>query len=75
MTSKLDNILNQISEVLDIPSDELSLDMELSDNDKWDSFAILASVALVTKNTGKQITMETMRNVKNVGDLVSLIKS
>jgi acyl carrier protein len=46
----------------------------LKGNEKWDSFAMLTVVALITENTGKQITLQDISKLTTVSDLVGLFQ-
>lgn len=74
MESNLEVVRPQISLVLDMDPKDINLETDLKENEKWDSFAILAAVALVTKHTGKQMTVDEMKKITNVGDLVAFFK-
>ncbi|MFC3394549.1 acyl carrier protein [Brenneria rubrifaciens] len=75
MENSLEVVRPQISLVLDMDQKDITLETNLKENEKWDSFAILAAVALVTKHTGKQMTVDEMKKITNVGDLVAFLKA
>ncbi|WP_414440214.1 acyl carrier protein [Burkholderia sp. 22PA0106] len=64
----------QIAKALDIDPANLELTTMLSGNEKWDSFAILSVVALVTEHTGKQLTLPDVAKLGTVSDLVGLVQ-
>lgn len=64
----------QIAEILETEPSELKLSTALNGNGQWDSFAMLSAVALVTKHTGKQITLSDVSNLETVTDFVGLVQ-
>lgn len=73
MKKSIETVRPQLALVLDMEPHDIYPYTNLKENEKWDSFAILAAVALVTKETGKQVTVEDMKNIKVVNDLVLLL--
>jgi acyl carrier protein len=69
-----ENLRPQIAKALDVDPGELQLTTILSGSEKWDSFAILSAVALVTEHTGKQITLQDVVKLEAVSDLVNLVQ-
>lgn len=71
-TLSFEYLKKEISIILSINPSELFPTTKLNGNDKWDSFSMLASVALVTKHTGKQIILQDIEELSTVTDLVNL---
>jgi len=65
----------QIAKALEIHVDELEPSTVLTGNEKWDSFAVLSVVALVTEHTGKQITLTDVAKLTSVSDIVHLVQT
>lgn len=74
MQLNFDNLRSQIATALDINPADLDPTTILSGNKKWDSFAILSVVALVTEHTGKQLTLPDVAKLETISDLVALVQ-
>ncbi|WP_342612400.1 acyl carrier protein [Burkholderia ambifaria] len=74
MELNFENLRPQIARALDINTTDLESTTILSGNEKWDSFAVLSVVALVTEHTGKQLTLPDVAKLGTVSDLVSLVQ-
>ncbi|WP_175674647.1 acyl carrier protein [Burkholderia ambifaria] len=74
MELNFENLRPQIARALDINTTDLDPTTILSGNEKWDSFAVLSVVALVTEHTGKQLTLPDVAKLGTVSDLVSLVQ-
>ncbi|NMM29057.1 MAG: acyl carrier protein [Glaciimonas sp.] len=74
MQLNFESLRTHIAKTLDINPNELEPFTTLNGNEKWDSFAMLSAVALVTEYTGKQITLQDIVKLKTVSDLVDLVQ-
>ncbi|AOR72867.1 hypothetical protein BBJ41_35335 [Burkholderia stabilis] len=74
MQLNFENLRPQIAKALDIDPADLEPATILSGNEKWDSFAVLSVVALVTEHTGKQLTLPDVAKLGAVSDLVDLVR-
>jgi acyl carrier protein len=73
MTQK--EILNQIEDVLDVNIDSLSIDMELSSIDEYDSMAKLSLIVMCDDEFNKKLTAEQLNEFKTVGDIVKFLSA
>jgi len=71
MTEK--EILNQIEDVLDVNTDTLSLEMELSSIEEYDSMAKLSLIVMCDDEFNKKLTAEQLNEFKTVGDIVDFL--
>jgi acyl carrier protein len=74
MQLTFENLQQDIAGALDVLPNELAPTTVLKGNEKWDSFAMLTVVALITENTGKQITLQDISKLTTVSDLVGLFQ-
>jgi acyl carrier protein len=73
MTQK--EILNQIEDVLDVNIDSLSIDMELSLIDEYDSMAKLSLIVMCDDEFNKKLTAEQLNEFNTVGDIVKFLSA
>lgn len=66
-------ILNAIIDILEIESDSINMDTELSGVEEWDSMAAVSFLALCDSKFNKLINPAELRSCKTFGDLVKLI--
>ncbi|MEN9304697.1 MAG: hypothetical protein RL264_3126 [Bacteroidota bacterium] len=73
MTQK--EILNQIEDVLDVSIDSLSIEMELSSIDEYDSMAKLSLIVMCDDEFNKKLTAEQLNDFKTIGDIVVFLSA
>lgn len=62
-----------LAEMLEVETEDLSLDMKLSELDEWDSFARLSFMSLVDDNYGKLISSADIKKYETVADLLAVM--
>ncbi|PSU32889.1 acyl carrier protein [Photobacterium lutimaris] len=75
MELSFENLKEEISIILDVTSEEVQTNTELTGSAHWDSFAMLSAAALVTKYTGAQLSMDDVSKLATVNDFISLINN
>ncbi len=68
-------ILNALEDALDVDQNSLTLEMNLTDIDAYDSMAKLAVIVLADDDFGKKLTGEQMRAFVTVGDIVDFLSA
>ncbi|WP_146490016.1 phosphopantetheine-binding protein [Vibrio sp. T20] len=71
--SKEKKILEIIAEIIEVELDELSLSMEL-DEDNWDSLAVVSFISEIDSEFEQVLSPSEVNSVKSVSDLIQLIK-
>ncbi|WP_419773859.1 acyl carrier protein [Halarcobacter sp.] len=65
-------LLEEIKEVLQ-RDEELSLDMNLTDIEEWDSLATISIISLYDELFSKIINGDTLKSCNSVNDLIELV--
>ena len=68
-----DDFLERMAEILDA-EDEISLDMNLSELEEWDSLSIVSYVAMANANCGKKVDIKKVREAVTIQNLYDLLK-
>ena len=64
--------LSDLADVLELPASELIPSFELTE-EKWDSLAIISSIALIDDHFGITVSGKDLGGVKSIGDLLALV--
>jgi acyl carrier protein len=70
-----EKILNALEDALDVDQNSLSLEMNLSDIEAYDSMAKLAVIVLADDDFGKKLTGEQIRAFITVEDIVDFLSA
>ena len=70
-----EEILNALEDALDVDQNSLTLEMNLTDIDAYDSMAKLAVIVLADDDFGKKLTGEQIRAFVTVGDIVDFLSA
>lgn len=70
----IDELIDLISEIIDVPKDEINENTGPKSNPEWDSLAHLCIVAAVEEKYKIKIEMNDIILVSNIKDLAKLIK-
>ena len=68
-----DDFLERVAEILDA-EDEISLDMNLSELEEWDSLSIVSYVAMANANCGKKVDIKKVREAVTIQNLYDLLQ-
>ena len=68
-----DDFLERMAEILDA-EDEISLDMNLSELEEWDSLSIVSYVAMANANCGKKVDIKKVREAVTIQNLYDLLQ-
>ena len=68
-----DDFLERMVEILDA-EDEISLDMNLSELEEWDSLSIVSYVAMANANCGKKVDIKKVREAVTIQNLYDLLQ-
>ena len=63
-----------IAEVLQVPVDEITPELEIGELDEWDSLHNVNIFAELEKQFGIKITQDLLVDLENVEDIISLVK-
>lgn len=63
--------ISLLEEMLELDSNSLTLETELSDIEEYDSMAKLSLIVLFDEECGKKLTGEEIRTFLTVGDIVA----
>ena len=66
-----ESVLKIISEIIEV--DSVDLDLELNE-DNWDSLAVISFIAEVDSKLGQLLDAQSVSGAKTVAELVSLVK-
>lgn len=66
------SVLNIISEIMEV--DSVGLDLEL-DEENWDSLAVISFIAEVDSKLGQLLDAKSVNESKTVAELVSLVSN
>lgn len=69
-----EKIIKIIAEVLQVPVDEITPDLEIGELDEWDSLHNVAIFAELEKQFDIKITQDMLVDLENVEDIISLLK-
>ena len=69
-----EKIIKIIAEVLQVPVDEITPDLEIGELDEWDSLHNVAIFAELEKQFDIKITQDMLVDLENVEDIISLVK-
>ena len=67
-------IMKLIAEVLQVPVDEITPELEIGELDEWDSLHNVNIFAELEKQFGIKITQDLLVDLENVEDIISLVK-
>ena len=72
---KVENFINELKEALEIEDEdkEITLETDLRYVEEYDSLSVLAIIAMVDKNFGKQIPSADFAKVTTIKTLMNLI--
>jgi len=72
---KVENFINELKEALEIEDEdkEITLETDLRYVEEYDSLSVLAIIAMIDKNLGKQIPSADFAKVTTVKTLMDLI--
>lgn len=70
-----EEILNALEDALDVDQNSLTLEMNLTDIEAYDSMAKLSIIVLADDDFGKKLTGEQIRDFKTVGDIVTFLSA
>ena len=68
-----DDLLERMAEILDA-EDEISLDMNLSELEEWDSLSIVSYVAMANASCGKKVDIKKVREAVTIQNLYDLLQ-
>ena len=66
--------LNQLEELLEIPTNSLIGSEELSSLAQWDSLAFVSFLAMADSKYGAKVAPSALRQCKTVSDLMGLVE-
>ena len=69
-----ENIIKLIAEVLQVPVDEITPELEIGELDEWDSLHNVTLFAELEKQFDIKITQDMLVDLENVDDIISLVK-
>ena len=69
-----EKIIKLIAEVLQVPVDEITPNVEIGELDEWDSLHNVAIFAELEKQFDIKITQDMLVDLENVDDIISLVK-
>ena len=69
-----EKIIKLIAEVLQVPVDEITPNVEIGEVDEWDSLHNVAIFAELEKQFDIKITQDMLVDLENVDDIISLVK-
>jgi acyl carrier protein len=67
-----DELLAEITEILEEDVGSVRIDQELAGLDAWDSMSALSIIALFDKKLSKAVTADEMKGVRTVADIIKL---
>lgn len=72
---KTEDFINELKEALEIEDEdqEITLETDLRNVEEYDSLSVLAIIAMIDKNFGKQISSADFAKVTTVNSLMDLI--
>ncbi len=72
---KIENFIDDLKEALEIEDEdkEITLETDLRHVEEYDSLSVLATIAMIDKNFGKQIPSADFAKVTTVKSLINLI--
>ena len=70
----MDKLKSILSQILEIPEDEINDNTSPDNADAWDSFNGLMLVSELENNYNIKFTMDEVVSVKNVGDIKRALK-
>ena len=72
---KIENFIDELKDALEIEDEdkEITLETDLRDVEEYDSLSVLAIIAMIDKNFGKQIPSLDFLKVTTVSSLMDLI--
>lgn len=72
---KIENFIDELIEALEIEDEdkEITLETDLRDLEEYDSLSVLAIIAMIDENFGKQIPSSDFAKVTTVKSLMDLI--
>jgi acyl carrier protein len=62
-----------MSEILDVPAEQLRLDSRLSDIEGWTSIAVLSFMAFADEYAGARVSAQGLKECSTLQDLAALI--
>lgn len=68
-----EDVLNLISEALEITNGSISLETNVGEVAEWDSIGWLTIISMLDERYGIQISSQEIRTIKKVKDLVDLV--
>ena len=72
---KIENFIDELKDALEIEDEdkEITLETDLRDVEEYDSLSVLAIIAMIDENFGKQIPSSDFVKVTTVSSLMDLI--
>ena len=72
---KVENFINELKEALEIEDEdkEITLETDLRYVEEYDSLSVLAIIAMIDKNFGKQMPSSDFVKITTVSSLMNLI--
>ena len=64
--------LSDLADVMELPASDLTGSFELTE-EKWDSLAIISSIALIDDHFGITVSGKDLNGVKTIQELLALI--
>ena len=69
-----DKVISIIAKVLEVPENEIELDMGIGDIPSWDSFHHLTIISEIQDEFDITFNVKDLMKIENVADLISLIE-
>lgn len=69
-----ERVISIIAKVLEVPTDEIELDLGIGDLPEWDSLHHVAIIAELEKEFGIKFDLQDLMEVEDVSDLISLVE-
>lgn len=68
-----DKIISIIASVLQVPTEDVTVDTEIGELDEWDSLRNVTIFAELQKQFGIKITQDMLVDLENVADIIDLV--
>ena len=68
-----DKIISIIASVLQVPTEDVTVDTEIGELDEWDSLRNVTIFAELQRQFGIKITQDMLVDLENVADIIDLV--